>query len=543
MVPTLLVFLLIGGGGLVLIDRSYRDQVMQERTNQATATSHGIDNWLIARISTIVLLSQTPVARNGRIPDIVAFLKSQQRRLSFVFKRMYYILPDGYYWDTDGRSGYGVPKNFLEEFAQPGRLFYYDAPETHTPLFGPGVLIGVPIVVDGKLKAVLASTISLSTFGRMVGDFAGEGFGSFAIVNPKGEIIADSSQSAVGEKELTRFGRVFTMTQRYHNDLVFVSVLRTDWTLLLFVPLSRAFAPVREMNTLMLVFLLALAALATLVSHLISGAVARPVRLLTEGVHGLMEGNYRQRVNVQTKDELSELAEAFNRLADRMARMRADDQFLFLGHIAARMAHEMRRPLHIVQLAAQTLRSKASSEDKYLSLISQEIENADRFIREILNFVRPEQLNLSRYPLQSLVLKTVRKFELVAEEHHIVLSHEVDEELPPFYFDVLRMDEVVSNLLQNAIEAAQSAPEDERKVEVRVGKEDERGVILTVTDTGPGFDPHTLERAMDPYFTTKANGTGIGLSLSYRILTAHGAQLLLDNTPDHHGRVQVVFPP
>jgi signal transduction histidine kinase len=225
-----------------------------------------------------------------------------------------------------------------------------------------------------------------------------------------------------------------------------------------------------------------------------------------------------------------------------MVRIRADDQFLFLGHIAARMAHEMRRPLHIVQLAAQSLRSQSSSREKYLNLIDQEITNADRFIREILNFVRPEQLNLSRYPLQSLVVKTVRKYQLVAQEHHILLSYEADDSLPPFYFDVLRMDEVVSNLLQNAIEAVQTIPEHERTIHVRVSAEPQRGVVLTVTDSGPGFDEQTIERAMDPYFTTKPEGTGIGLSLCYRILTAHGAQLLLDNTAEHHGRAQVVFP-
>jgi len=543
MVPTLIVFLLVGGGGLLLVDRSYREQVMRDRTNQVASASRGIDNWLIARISTMVLLSETPLVETGDARRIIAFLRSQQERLSFIFARLYYILPDGRYWDTAGRAGRGAPSGFLQEFTAKGRLFFYSAPVLNDPLFGSCMLIGVPVTVNGRPRAILASTIDLSTFRRTVADFARAGFSSFAVVNPRGEIITDSTGRATGSSEAARYGRVFTVAGSYRGDMVFVSVLRTTWKLLLFEPASRVLAPIREMNTLMVLFLVVVALLAAAVSALVSGAVARPVRLLTEGVHQLMEGNYRQQVAVQTQDELSELADAFNRLAERMVKLRADDQFLFLGHIAARMAHEIRKPLHIVQLAAQSLRSGGgASRERYLRLIDQEIANADRFIREILNFVRPEQLSLTRYRLQSLVEKTVRKYQLVADEHCIALSYEADDALPPFYFDILRMDEVVTNLLQNAVEAARAGGDGERRVAVRVAAEADRGAVLSVTDSGPGFDEATIERALDPYFTTKENGTGLGLSLCYRILTAHGAKLVLDNTPEHHGRVEVIFP-
>ena len=540
MVPTLVVFLLVGGGGLLLVDRSYREQVMRDRTNQVASASRGIDNWLIARISTMVLLSETPLVETGDAHRIVSFLRSQQERLSFIFSRIYYILPDGSYWDTAGGEGRGVSNAFLREFTEKGRLFYYSAPVLNDPLFESCMLIGVPVTVNGKPRAILASTIDLSTFRRTVADFARAGFSSFAVVNPRGEIITDSTGLASGSSEAARYGRVFTVAGSYRGDMVFVSVLRTTWKLLLFEPAARVLAPIREMNTLMVLFLVVVALLAAAVSLLVSGAVARPVRLLTEGVHQLMEGNYRQQVAVETKDELSELADAFNRLADRMVKLRADDQFLFLGHIAARMAHEIRKPLHIVQLAAQSLRTGGASREKYLRLIDQEIANADRFIREILNFVRPEQLSLTRYRLQDLVEKTVRKYQLVADEHCIALSYEAGDALPPFYFDILRMDEVVSNLLQNAMEAA--ARDGERRVTVRVAAEPDRGAVLTIIDSGAGFDEATIERVLDPYFTTKENGTGLGLSLCYRILTAHGAKLVLDNTPEHHGRVEVIFP-
>jgi signal transduction histidine kinase len=102
------------------------------------------------------------------------------------------------------------------------------------------------------------------------------------------------------------------------------------------------------------------------------------------------------------------------------------------------------------------------------------------------------------------------------------------------------MEQVISNLLQNAVEAA-TEDGGEPWIVVRVASRDDGAVVLEITDGGPGFDEETQERAMDPYFTSKDSGTGLGLSISYRILTAHDATLTLENTERGNGRVRVRF--
>jgi signal transduction histidine kinase len=329
--------------------------------------------------------------------------------------------------------------------------------------------------------------------------------------------------------------------------MAFVSVLRTTWKLVAFAPTGDVFGQIAQINRVAILFFIAVIFIIGISSLVVSNAVVSPIRRLTDGVHRLTAGNYRQHVEVNTDDELRELADAFNRLTDRLADRRRDDQFVFLGHFAARMAHEMRKPLHIAQLAAQAMKSKGVFSQKHVQMIIAEIENADRFISEILNFGRPEQLNLTEYSLAELTEKVLAQHELVMEEEGIELEAEIDSDVPNLYVDPVKMEQVISNLLQNAVEATK---EDGGKPWVHVAVKaldgsttlGAAGVELSITDGGPGFDEETRERAMDPYFTSKDSGTGLGLSISYRILTAHGATLSLENTPDGTGRVRVRFP-
>jgi signal transduction histidine kinase len=254
-----------------------------------------------------------------------------------------------------------------------------------------------------------------------------------------------------------------------------------------------------------------------------------------------MEGNYRQKIQLHSQDELEELAEAFNRLSDRLIRLRTDDRFVFLGHVSARVAHEVRKPLHIIQLVVQTLKKNSSENEKHLRMIESEVENADRFVGEILNFARPEKINSTRYDLYLLLEKIIRKYQIMAEEADIRLNLVEKEEVHPLYMDIIKMEEAISNLLINSIEALEDVKERERRITVSLYTQGSE-IIIAVEDTGPGFPEEDIDKLLDPYFTSKDEGTGLGLSISYRILTAHGGKLILENTPEHHARILITLP-
>src|SRR6056297_58472 len=542
LIPTMIIFFLVIGGGLLYVNRSFEQQAVQQKSNELTKASRAIHNWLVARISNLIQLSRTPLMYEGNGPEVRKFLGEEKKRLSFIYDTMYYISPEGSYWDTSGNSGNldtGQPlfRNLVEE----NRLFYYDGPILDNNVFSESILIGVPIKNENKRTAILAATIPIPTFQRVVGYFTMEEFDSFMLVNPRSIIIVHSDHSMIGKSERGEYGITFSSDTRRQEDMVFVSVLRTTWKLVGFVPRDKMMAPMFQINQIAGVFFVLLLIIIGSVSLAISYHVALPIRRLTSRVESIMEGNYRQRIELHTQDELDELAKAFNRLSDRLIRLRTDDRFVFLGHVSARVAHEVRKPLHIIQLVVQTLKKNSSENEKHLHMIESEVENADRFVGEILNFARPEQINSTRYDLHSLLEKVIRKYQMMAEGAGIELNLEVKEKIHPFYMDIIKMEEAISNLLVNSIAALEDAEAGERRITVSLytrGSE----IIIAVEDTGPGFPEEEIDKLLDPYFTTKEEGTGLGLSISYRILTAHGGKLILENSPEHHARILITLP-
>ncbi len=540
LLPTVIIFILFVGGGLYYVKRSYETQVIERKSKELDRAARAVHNWLVARISTLVQLSRTPLVQNGSAEQILRFLKDEKSRHSFSFENFYFIEPDGSFSDTAGRKGIMEDKTYVEVFLKEKRKFYYKGPVLDSPHFENSLVIAVPVESKGRLKAVLAATIPLSNFKRVVGYFTLDEFDSYMITNPKSIIIVHSNNEMIGKSERGEYGMSFFADKRLKDRMVFVSVLRTTWKLVAFSSLNTLLEPIRQIQRLILIFFLFIVLIISAVSLAISHRVARPIRRLTEGVNAIIEGNYRQILTLQTRDELQELAEAFNTLSERLVSLRTDDRFVFLGHVSARVAHEVRKPLHIIQLAAKNLEQQKEIDQRHVRMIQDEVSNADRFVGEILNFARPEELKLSRYSLVQLLEKVVRKYEYLLQEQEIEIEYRREEkEIHPIYMDIIKMEQAFSNLIENSLDAMQDS--DERRLSVRLFKEGREAVVI-VEDTGPGFAEESIDKLFDPYFTTKETGTGLGMSISYRIFTAHLARVSLENTEEHHARITVRIP-
>jgi signal transduction histidine kinase len=255
-------------------------------------------------------------------------------------------------------------------------------------------------------------------------------------------------------------------------------------------------------------------------------------------VNRMMKGDFRQKIEVNTNDELQELATAFNLLNSRLMQLRTDDRFVFLGHLSARMAHEIRKPLNIIQLAAQSIIKDYKKKNKYSKIIINEISNADRFIKEILGFTKPENLNLTLYSINDLLESVVEKFNLLAHKQNIKIKLEKPLNLPKFYFDVLQVEQVFSNIITNSLEALSENGE----IKIILVNDKNENIIIKFIDTGTGINENILDMVYDPYFTTKKNGTGLGLSICYRILMAHGAKIEIGNDKNKGALVKITFP-
>jgi signal transduction histidine kinase len=127
--------------------------------------------------------------------------------------------------------------------------------------------------------------------------------------------------------------------------------------------------------------------------------------------------------------------------------------------------------------------------------------------------------------LNETILEVVALTRREAERHGIALQTRLARDLPPVWGDRIQLQQVILNLLTNAIDALRGSDEGPRELLVSSGRDDAQGVLVSVRDSGAGLDPEGLESLFEPFHTTKPDGIGMGLAISRSIVEAHGGRL------------------
>ncbi|MDF1614469.1 two-component system sensor histidine kinase NtrB [Desulfurivibrio dismutans] len=211
--------------------------------------------------------------------------------------------------------------------------------------------------------------------------------------------------------------------------------------------------------------------------------------------------------------------------------LRLQDRMSSLGRVAAGIAHEIRNPLSGINISLATLRQiydqpqhRGKVEDIFrrLATASGKIEAV---VKRVMDFSKPGQLHPRAMSLNEPVSEALELAGVFLSKHRIGLEVELAPSLPPCRLDPGQIEQVVLNLLTNSAEAMENLPREavrRLKITTRVLAD---GVELLVDDSGPGLAPGVQEKIMDPFFTTKPEGTGIGLNISHRIINDHGGSL------------------
>jgi len=203
-----------------------------------------------------------------------------------------------------------------------------------------------------------------------------------------------------------------------------------------------------------------------------------------------------------------------------------------MGEMAAGLAHEINQPLSAIATYARACqRLIAHPEPDYadviaaLEQINAQALRAGEVIRRLRNFVKNREVK--REPVDcSRLLEDLRTLaETDARLHNIRLRLDCEEPLPTVHADPIQLQQVVLNLVRNAIDAMAEVPDDRREVVLTTRRSSNDEVEVTVADHGTGLAPEATEHLFNPFFTTKASGTGLGLAISRSIVRAHGGRL------------------
>jgi nitrogen fixation/metabolism regulation signal transduction histidine kinase len=216
------------------------------------------------------------------------------------------------------------------------------------------------------------------------------------------------------------------------------------------------------------------------------------------------------------------------------------------GEVARRLAHEIKNPLTPIQLSAERLQrrliGKLEAQDdavltKSVKTIVDQVDAMKRLVNEFRDYARLPSAELKPLQLNTLISDVLALYASEPQENETraQIHTELDAACPAILGDEQQLRQVIHNLLQNAQDACETRGHGLATARVNVRtewREQRQRVRMTVTDTGLGFAPNILQRAFEPYVTTKAKGTGLGLAVVKKIADEHAANIKLSNVPE-----------
>jgi nitrogen fixation/metabolism regulation signal transduction histidine kinase len=262
--------------------------------------------------------------------------------------------------------------------------------------------------------------------------------------------------------------------------------------------------------------------------------ITRPVHRLAESARRVAKGDWNTTVDFAGRDEIGQLALAFNRMTGELTAQRERlvqaERVAAWRELARRLAHELKNPLFPLQITVENMqRARERYPEQFdevfregTSTLLAELAQLKQIIARFSDFARMPTPEMQAVDLNALAKETVKFFEPQLAQARVLPAIKLDPSLRAVQADPEQMARVLRNLVLNAIDAMPEGG----TLTLRTTSI-EGGARLEVADTGQGLTPEECERLFTPYYTTKTHGTGLGLAIVQSVIS------------DHHGRISV----
>jgi nitrogen fixation/metabolism regulation signal transduction histidine kinase len=283
------------------------------------------------------------------------------------------------------------------------------------------------------------------------------------------------------------------------------------------------------------VIIILFAFLAMYTAEMLSQGISRPIHSLAQAMREIGAGDLDVRVNVKAKDEVGFLIDSFNRMADELKIGRENlqrmERLAAWRDVARQISHEIKNPLTPIQLSLSRLRmslpaglSENHDLKESLRIIEEEIGSLKNMAKEFSEFARMPQPKKKDEDIAAIIRDCARLFE--TELAHYAFSMYVEPDIPLIPLDKEQIKRVLQNIIKNAIQA--TPPGQAIKITTSYVAESET-VEIDIEDHGQGMDEETCKRIFEPYYTTKKDGTGLGLFIVQKIITDHGGLISVES--------------
>lgn len=214
------------------------------------------------------------------------------------------------------------------------------------------------------------------------------------------------------------------------------------------------------------------------------------------------------------------------RKREEEARISHAEKLSVVGQLAAGMAHEIRNPLTTIKGFAQLAATREVNTLDYLNIIISEVDRIESIVKETMLLAKPTPVEFKTVNLQQLIEELQALVQPLANQKEVRLFVTIEEYLPTIVGESNHLKQVFINLIKNSVEAV---PDTGGQIFLNV-KKTNFNIIIIIQDNGCGIPPKVLEKLGTPFVSTKENGTGLGIMVSYRIIQNHGGKIKVQST-------------
>jgi len=368
--------------------------------------------------------------------------------------------------------------------------------------------MGVEITIFARDNAIIATTFSEGTSKKLAN--------ALKINDVRKELEQGHEMVATELRYLDKTYKVFCYPLKLYQRIY--CLLR---------PMSEIQAAKRQVTYTTLIIAASGILMVVIIGALIARNITAPIQSLVDFTQKVGAGNLELQAEISTSDEIGELASAFNEMTHELRHYRNElvnaERLATAGKMAATFAHEIRNPLSSIKMLLQLLKKKikpTEQSEKYIDSIIEEINRVDMIVDGMMDFARPTELKIQSSDINDLINSVLEIMGANLKHQKIRLEKNLSQVPISIEADPDKLKQVFMNIALNAMQAMPKGGE--LTVSTR---QINSTVEIKFSDTGVGISEDNQKLVFQPFFTTKASGTGLGLANAKRIIEQHNGTI------------------
>ena len=391
---------------------------------------------------------------------------------------------------------------------------------------------------------------------------------SITVADNNNIIKMDSNSDKLGEKTkyfhdnnifvLTDSGSGILMEKNQDNEYIYTinTIIEAEGSELGYVNIvlssRRANVEARKSRNQMLLIGIIALIINILIIIFLSRRITKPIKKLVMAAENVSEGNLNWDIEIKSKDEIGVLADSFKYMTINLrkyieSRLK-NERFIVLGQLSAVVTHEVRNPLEPIKGSAELIKNLYKKDEiiqEYMNVIQEEISELSSFLDSLLNFAKPQALKKEKVEINLIIDDVLLLLNQFFINNGIKIEKLLSTEIPKICVDPYHVKQTFINIMLNAVQAKKGDMGIIKITTVtdKINDADNgKYVIIEILDYGKGIEKESLKDVFDPFFTTRKDGTGLGLSSCLNIIEQHAGKIRIESEAGQWTVVKVFLP-